>query len=253
MGWLPAYDRWLEDPEAGTPWLDAMNFVLKEIGQRLMKPLASKLLELNVTSVTLVPSGLLTLLPLHAAIIGPDLPFGERFETRYVASATLLARCHARLPAKQTPSPYLVAVVNPDHTLGFADAQLERVARFFPKDRRLIASGKMAQRNWLHEHSDQADFLEFATYSSFDPQKPESSFILLAGSEQENMQSNNNRLLLGEIFSGMLRLKSGSTVFLNSCESGMTDQGRTRGAAWLSDRIPLAGSDVRRCHTLVGQ
>jgi CHAT domain-containing protein len=226
-GWFPAYDRWLEASSTDFLWKTVIDRVLKEIGRKLISPLAKKLSAIGARRVTLIPAGLLTVLPLHAAPIDGHTPFGERFETRYVASAALLVRCYDRLEEGSASQPYLTAVVNPDLTLPFADAQVERVAQLFAEENRSIAVGASAGRQWLFEHSIRADFLDLSTHGVFEPQNASQSYFLLASDEIKGGREREFReakLTLTEIFDGTLRLKEGSTVLANACESGMIDQ-----------------------------
>jgi tetratricopeptide (TPR) repeat protein len=102
LGWLLATLRKIEvqpadlNVEAHAAAADirrgTMDHVLAVLGRELISPLAKRLAEIGAKRVVLIPSGLLAFLPLHAAKIDENMTFGDLFEIRYCASATLLAR-----------------------------------------------------------------------------------------------------------------------------------------------------------------
>ncbi len=245
-GWLSAYLRWLKTlhNDAGLEmrmaatetWQVSMDHVLTVLGRELLSPVAERLRALNARRVVLIPGGQLAFLPLHAAKIEGETTFGDGFEVRYAASATLLKRAHEQLPKTLTASPRLTAIANPDRSLPFTDGQVRSVAALFPEGTPKLAFGTKARKDWLIKHAPDADYLELSTHASFNLAQPVHSAFQLAYEDgyykkslREVVKRNTagehryERLTLGDIWSGALALKPGCMVCANACETGLMD------------------------------
>jgi CHAT domain-containing protein len=246
-GWLWAYLGWLgtlNDDDAGQEmrlaatmtWQTSMDHVLTVLGKELLAPLAERLRAVGARRVVLIPGGQLAFLPLHAAKIDGETTFGDDFEVRYAASATLLKRAHEQLPKTQPAQPQLTAIANPDRSLPFTDGQVRSVADLFPEGMAKLAFGTKARKDWLVEHASDADYLELSTHAGFNFAQPVQSHFQLAYEDghyksclrevvKRNAGSEHRyeRLTLGDIWSGTLVLKPGCMVCANACETGLMD------------------------------
>jgi tetratricopeptide (TPR) repeat protein len=76
-GYLGAYDAWRRaprDPAAHQAWFDTLNDTIHWLWRTLMGPIIRTLTDLDITHATLIPSGWLAFLPLHAAQASLSLP-----------------------------------------------------------------------------------------------------------------------------------------------------------------------------------
>jgi CHAT domain-containing protein len=110
----------------------ALATALPLLGERLIAPLAQRLRALDATGVTLIPTGLLSLLPLHAAIYqveGASRCLLDEFDVAYAPSARVLAIAQREQQQRATGALRLAGVGNPlpsDATGDWALAELQR-------------------------------------------------------------------------------------------------------------------------------
>ncbi|NJL87327.1 MAG: CHAT domain-containing protein [Leptolyngbyaceae cyanobacterium SM1_1_3] len=77
QAWFNAYERSQSDRQS---WYDAIAHGTQQLWQPLMAPLIAQLQALNFTQATLIPTGYLSFLPLHAAWTeDPSTPSGKRY------------------------------------------------------------------------------------------------------------------------------------------------------------------------------
>jgi CHAT domain-containing protein/tetratricopeptide (TPR) repeat protein len=193
------------------------------LGERLMAPLARRLQELGFSAFALIPGGLLSLLPLHAARYSDGYLLDE-FEISFSPSARTLAHCHNRLARARTAQPTLFAVGNPLPPprgflpLNFARAEVEAIAAFFPQNRRTtLLEGEAthaAVSEALEAKEGKSDhYLHFACHGVFDSKKPLDSGILLAHGEPLTLKQ-----LLDEI-----ALPGAELAVLSACQTAIVD------------------------------
>jgi len=95
---------------------EALAEVQFQLGTRLIEPIAHCLLELEARGVVLVPSGLLGLLPLHAATYqwnGQGTSLLNQFEIAYAPSARVLTTVQREFQVRQSHVPGFIGVANP--------------------------------------------------------------------------------------------------------------------------------------------
>jgi CHAT domain-containing protein len=211
---------------------DALEQLLAVLGRELVAPIAERLAEVGARRVVIIPSGQLAFLPFHAATLNDGKTFGDLFEIRYCASATLLGRAYDALPRRASEHPILTALADPARNLPFADGQVRHIAALFGEGRWQVAYGTKATKDWLLRHAASADFLELATHAQFRLDSPVNSGFQLAREVPEVGTNNTTpdiesgdfeHLELGDIWSGSLELKAGCFVGASACETGLTD------------------------------
>lgn len=196
---------------------------LPALGESLLQPLAARLESLGAESLSLVPGGLLALVPLHAAAYpGADgaACLLEQFTVRYAPSARVIAAGRRALEPGQrsaTGSPILAGVGNPlpaAHPLAFARAELEAVAGLFSDgaSRALYEAGATLQA--LQAACPGANYLHFSCHGRFDPDEALDSGLLL---------SNEERLTLRGLLDGVLDLSAVRLAVLSACQTGIND------------------------------
>jgi len=110
----------------------ALETALPLLGEHLIAPVAQRLRTLNATGVTLIPTGLLSLLPLHAAtytVNGASRCLLDEFDVAYAPSARVLSIAQREQQRRAAKGVRLAGVGNPlpsDVTGDWALAELRR-------------------------------------------------------------------------------------------------------------------------------
>jgi CHAT domain-containing protein len=167
-------------------FLATLSGALKTLGDRLAGPLADHLSALGVRTVTLIPAGRLSLLPLHAASLpGPGSPgyFLESFAVSYLPNAVLASHPRANHdgPGARRAARYLGVAV-PEGTgrrLLHAEQEVKSVASRFPRSKVLV--GPAAEPRQVLAQLARVDVAHFACHSAIDPSHPLDSGLILSG------------------------------------------------------------------------
>lgn len=191
----------------------ALARVLPILGAAVMAPVAESLRRRGVEDVVLVPCGPLGVLPLHAATYrhrGRRVAFLDEFAVTYAPSAATLSTCQERARRVDAMPARLVALAEPLPSappLPFARAELEGVARHFPRVRRLV--GPDAGKRDLLDAVPEATHVLLACHGSFDQIDPPASSLFLAG---------NDRLELRELLE-QRAFRNARLVIVSACQS----------------------------------
>ena len=116
--WFAAYAQSRTNPQG---WYDAIDTATRQLWDTLMGPLVQKLQSLNFTQATLIPTGYLSLLPLHAAWTeDPSHPIGRRYalddlHITYAPNAQSLNA--ARFIANSVQADSILAIDEPHHRI----------------------------------------------------------------------------------------------------------------------------------------
>ncbi|HKI21600.1 MAG TPA: CHAT domain-containing tetratricopeptide repeat protein, partial [Isosphaeraceae bacterium] len=180
------------------------------LSDRLVGPLAARLVELGFRRASLVPGGLLSLLPLHAA--GFDaVTFIYTPSTR----ALQAARAAARERAKRAPM--LLGIGNPlpnPRPLAFARTEVEEIApRFAPEALRLLFERDATQAA-VAKSLPGTSHLHFSCHGTFNVREPLDSALYLSGADT---------LTLRELLDGDLDLSAARLAVLSACQTGIVD------------------------------
>lgn len=185
-----------------------IDWTLEALGETLLGRVPLR----GVEHLIVVPQG-----PLH------QVPFGAlRTEGRHVversavtiaASASVHVRLRARARAAPSPDACLV-VADPTRTMLHAGAEEDAVRRRFG-DRTEVIAGTTATRKRVTSRMVRRPVVHIATHAGFLSERPELSFLRLAGKE---------RLFASDIVRvDMSRVR---VVLLTACEGGRGDHGR---------------------------
>jgi CHAT domain-containing protein len=168
---------------------------------------------LPVTQVTLVPTGLLALLPLHAAWTeDTSTPSGRRYALdaltiRYAPSAGALSQS---LAGAALPAEGLLAVDNPDGSLVFSRQEVEAVRSYFPAQQTTVLAGPAATRHAVLHQFTNFPIYHLSTHGWAGWNEPLQGGLLLAGGAT---------LTLADILD--LRLDGARLAVLSACETGV--------------------------------
>ena len=208
--WFKAYN---DQDRNYLPWFKAIENGTRTLWDEIMEPVVRRLRDVVAEEVVLVPTGLLALLPLHAAWTdeaGKRRYALDEIVFSYAPSARSLE--HARRIAKATPSEQLVAVDEPKPTKGrplrHTHQEVTAVAALFDDPK--IFRHEDATRVDLLEALPLAEVAHFSCHGGADWEDPNQSGLLMA---------NDETLTVKDLFG--LHLKGARLATLSACETGM--------------------------------
>jgi len=225
-GYLGAYFRWRRSHSTGTPpkerwkanrsWLRALDRYTRWLWDAVMGPVAAHMASAHTAEAVLIPTGLLALLPLHAAWTeDATWPTGRRYALDevtfgYAASAVALAR--AREGAAATADGRLLAVDEPQPVSGNAlpnsAAEVAAIASLFEKSQ--ILQHGQATRTAVLDALPEAQVVHLSCHGATDWAEPLRSGVVMAGDEM---------LTVGDLLDR--RLPPARLATLSACETGI--------------------------------
>ena len=164
--------------------------------------------------VILIPTGSLSLLPLHAAWTPDDsYPTGRRYAFdeigfSYTPSARALISARRQAPHRQLET--LMAVDNPDGSLVFSEPEVKAALSHFDDEKRRHLANDQATEDNVRQAMTAYDVLHFSTHGKADFEQPLQSGLLMA---------NDDTLSLEEVFK--LRFDKARLAILSACETGL--------------------------------
>lgn len=211
----PGEDRYLQLLLGETDVsVEVLDEILDGAGDRLMAPVVSRLRELGYSEAVLIPSGGVSVMPMHAIALH-DVGFTVVPSCR--ALRTVAGdRDHIGAPVA------LVAVGDPASAaatpLVFAGQEVDAIASLFQVKKHPLKSfvGIDAQRNDVADAVPGATHVHFACHGRFDVDRPLDSALYLADSEQ---------LSLRDVLSEVLDVSGARLVVLSACQTGLADIG----------------------------
>lgn len=192
--------------------------MLPMLGEALMGPVAERLRSESAGEVILIPAGLLSLFPLHAARYfrqGEIAHFLDEFDVAYAPNVRALSI--ARRQSCRVTDCRLTGVGNPmpsHDPLKAAEAELAEVVDLFPEGASQPLYAEAATKSALLAIISEGTYLHFACHGHFDPDAVLNSGLLMAAGE---------RLTLGEILYGAIEISGVRLVALSACQSGISD------------------------------
>ncbi len=214
-----AYNAWRTEhrnPDVHARWMTSLDNTCRRLWDLAMSPLVTALTAMGADQATLIPTGLLALLPLHAAWRpDADAPTGRRYALDDLALAyapSALALDKARAIAAQVGVRRMTGVVDPQPTRGSAlpnaRRESEAVAHLFPGAQLLTQAE--ATRSAALRALAETDVAHFSCHGISDPGAPLESCLILADDEPLTVRD-----LLG------LRLSGARLATLSACETGI--------------------------------
>jgi CHAT domain-containing protein len=149
----------------------ALDHTLPWVGQEIAKPVARLLTASKATGVTLILSGPLAAVPLHASPLDETgRCLLDDFDVRYAPSAVSLAASLSRGHGNGANLVQLVALADPERevqsrALPAAEPEVREIARSFPAALTRIAVGRDANSSFFREHAGQAEYLHLACHA----------------------------------------------------------------------------------------
>ncbi len=178
----------------------------------LLAPIAAQLQQLGYRQAVFIPTGRLSLLPLHALAL-------DQLTIRFLPSAAALSSVlqdedHLNLP------PRLLAVGNPTSqgqtSLAFARQEAEEIASLF--DHKGYQHDEFceesARLDAIASHIAGTTHLHFSCHGRFDLDSPLASALYLAGAD---------KLTLRDVLDGDIDVSRARLAVLSACQTGITD------------------------------
>jgi CHAT domain-containing protein len=203
-----------------------LNEVLPLVGEKVVQPVVEAVSEVHgnnasgAPALVLIPTGLLSLLPLHAAPFdagGAGRTLIDEFDTYYGPSALALEHSRATLASLPADPPRLFGVGNPlplpagVDSLTFARVEVEEATRLFADAEAVFETE--ATREAVEGKLDTAAYLHFSCHGHFDAENPLASCLILSGGE---------RLMLSSLLAAP-RLGGTRLAVLSACKTAVTD------------------------------
>ena len=222
--WFKAYRGWQESLrnnmisaevylQAQKKWFDAIESITGQLWQDVMEPVFGVLQSLKAQQVFLIPTGLLSLLPLHAAWRkdgGRRQYLLEMIPVSYVPSVLSLA--HARRMVSSTGSEKLLSVDEPKPVkaspLRNSNSEVSAISSLFKNP--VILEHEKATRSTTLRDLPGAQVAHFSCHGGADWSDPEKSGLLMANGEM---------LTVKDLFE--LHLDGARLATLSACETGV--------------------------------
>ena len=211
--WFSAYNQSRTNCK---DWLDAINQVTHQLWKPLMAPLINHLKQHSFQQATLIPTGYLSLLPLHVAWVDdPTQPTGKRYaldtiQFSYIPNAQSLQA--ARAIADHTSADSLLVVGEPRPTtaskLPNSVHEVQTAIAAFPNH--TLLHHEQATRSAMQELLPQHTVLHFSGHGFAQLDSPLDSGLVLANDEV---------LTLRDLFD--LKLPGIRLAILSACETGL--------------------------------
>ncbi|MFG3816144.1 CHAT domain-containing tetratricopeptide repeat protein, partial [Limnothrix redekei] len=200
-------------------WLEAIDQGTRQLWDNLMAPLIDRLKQHNHTQAILIPTGLLGLLPLHAAWTpDPNRPTGRRYaldELTFTYTPNAQSLVAARAIAQRFPDSHLdsiLAIDNPRQDLPSSEREVLAAVKTFPRP--TVLRHEKATTATVAANLGQQAIVHFSCHGTANFNEPLNSGLLM----------NDDLLTLRELFN--LKLTEGDKhgirlAVLSACETGL--------------------------------
>lgn len=227
-GYLDTYLVWKQAMQSGISrddyqaayqeWLDAIENTTRWLWQEVIGELVEWLIENHFKACTLTPTGLLSLLPLHAAWVKDgDRPTGKRYamdemQFSYVPNAQALLKAQKKAGISMDN---ILVVQNPNsdhpkHDIPFSMEMGEAALEYFTNGENIHLKEAEATIEAVLGKFPEANVLHFWTHGLSNPEFPLESCLLMADEEELKLRN----ILLVELPKARLAV-------LSACETGM--------------------------------
>ena len=209
--WFAAYNQSQNDRQT---WLNAIDSTTRQLWEPLMQPLIQHLKTRNIHQATLIPTGFLSLLPLHAAWTPDTTRPTDRHYALDDIHFTYAPNAKSLIAAKaiaQTIQPNnILAIDNPTQNLANSAREINAAIETFP-DRTVLRHAEATVEN-VRSKLSKASVVHFSCHGTANLNDPLNS----------GLEMSNGLLTLREILALNLAEKSGIRLaILSACETGL--------------------------------
>ena len=217
--YLGAYQAFRDDPRTNYPdWCQELDATTCQLWDLLIGPLVQQIKKLGYDRITLLPTGLLSLLPLHAAWTkDPSQPTGRRYALdeihfTYAPNAQSLTAAQAITDRVQANS--ILAIDNPRQDLPNSEREINGAIDTFPQPN--VLRHESATIAAVRAGLIGADIAHFSCHGTANPNLPLASSLLMS----------DGLLTLKDIFAlNLADTAQGNhglrLAILSACETGM--------------------------------
>jgi CHAT domain-containing protein len=163
---------------------------LLKLGEQLIGPLAHRLQAIGASGITLIPVGLLGVLPLHAASYQQadrTVALLDEFDVTYTPSVRVLNIAQREAQRRKKEQMHLLAIGDPriggqnaPPSLIYAQAEVEHIIGLLPPDTATALYSEKATLEAFWQNIPQATIAHFACHGDFDPIHPMNAKLYLA-------------------------------------------------------------------------
>jgi CHAT domain-containing protein/predicted negative regulator of RcsB-dependent stress response len=218
-GYLGAYNDWRRNPRDGAAraaWLEAIKETTRWLWDAAMGPVVEALTDFGNNRATLIPAGLLGLLPLHAAWTeDPAQPTGRRYALdginfAYTPNARALNVARERAVGRDAEGLLAVDEPQPVSASPLPSSSWETAAAcdHFPAETTHLLGGEAATKEAVLEALPSYPVLHLSCHGFANPAEPLESGLLMA---------HDQRLTLRDVQA--LRLERSRLAVLSACET----------------------------------
>jgi CHAT domain-containing protein len=231
--WFTAYNQRQNNR---LEWLNTIDTVTHQLWEPLMAPLLDQLTQQQIDRAVLIPTGYLSLLPLHAAWTeDPHAPSGrqyviDRIHFTYAPNAKSLTAAQAI--ATNTTGNAILAIDNPTQDLPNAQREIQQVTSYFEQPK--ILQGATAQAATVLDQLPNYQYIHLACHGTADLNEPLKSGLQM--SDRLLSLKEFLALKLGEDNSSGIRL-----AVLSACETALPGTENTDEAISLPTGLLQAG------------
>ena len=217
--YLGTYQDFCNDSKANYPaWFKEIDITTRQLWDSLMGPLIQKVKDLGFKRLTLIPTGYLSVLPLHAAWTEDNLkPKGRRYafdDLHITYTPNALSLKAASTVAASTPITNILAINEPQPVSAIAlrssSHEIAKAISTFSAASRTLIQHEDATRTTMLENLPRHSIVHFSCHGSADFTTPLNSGLSMA---------NNEILSLRDFLD--LQLKRLRLVVLSACETGI--------------------------------
>lgn len=210
-GWL-GYSQTYSDSKV---WLDAIDTTTRQLWEPLMQPLLTHLKTQNYSQAILIPTGLLSLLPLHAAWTeDPTKPTGRRYaldDIHFTYAPNAKSLTAAQSIAQTIQPTTILAIDNPTQNLPNSEREINAAIDSFPDP--IVLRHTEATVENVRSKLTEASIVHFACHGKADLNEPLNSGLLMS----------DGLLTLRDILALNLAEKGGIRLaILSACETGLS-------------------------------
>ena len=209
--WFTAYIQSQTDRQT---WLDAIDSTTRQLWEPLMQPLTQHLKTHNIHQATLIPTGFLSLLPLHAAWT-PDTkrPTDRHYaldDLHFTYAPNAKSLIAAKAIAQTIQPTNILAIDNPTQNLANSEREINAAIETFP-DRTVLRHSEATVEN-VRSRLPDAAIVHFSCHGTANLNDPLNS----------GLQMSDNLLTLRQILALNLAEKGGIRLaILSACETGL--------------------------------
>jgi CHAT domain-containing protein len=203
-----------------------------KLSAHLLGPIAAELSKYR--NVVFIPNDLLLYLPLHALTRRVGARDQFLAETHVVSYLTQLELLDLLAPAKRQPDAPLLALANPDGSLPGATREVRALRGVRPA--LTMLEGEKATKAEFLKLASTFPQLHLATHGVLDPERPERSYLLVAGADERSTQ-----LTIGEIAGLSLQR---ALAILSACETAVGEQVPGAALITLAAAFSQAGAEA---------